>query len=54
MVSVTKDEFESYETVRKSGMVNMFDPMAREIAVLDKKTFIAIMRNYDYLKEKFE
>ena len=51
---VTKEDFEAYEGVRRAGMVNMFDPIAREIAVLDKKTFIAIMRNYDYLKEKFE
>ena len=34
---VTKEDFEAYEGVRRSGMVNMFDPMARELAGLDKK-----------------
>ena len=51
---VTKEDFEAYEGVRRSGMVNMFDPMARELAGLDKKTFINIMKDYDYLKQKFE
>ena len=51
---VTKEDFKAYEGVRRSGMVNMFDPMARELAGLDKRTFINIMKDYDYLKEKFE
>ena len=33
---VTKEDFEAYEGVRRSGMVNMFDPMA-ETAGLDKR-----------------
>ncbi len=51
---VTKEDFEAYEGVRRSNLVNMFDPMARELAGLDKKTFINIMKDYNYLKEKFE
>tara|TARA_R100000353_G_scaffold134600_1_gene95477 strand:+ start:617 stop:826 length:210 start_codon:yes stop_codon:yes gene_type:complete len=53
-MAVNREDFEAYEGVRRSGMVNMFDPMARELAGLDKKTFINIMKDYDYLKEKFE
>jgi hypothetical protein len=51
---VSKEDFEAYEGVRRSNLVNMFDPMARELAGLDKKTFINIMKDYEYLKEKFK
>jgi len=50
---VTKEDFEAYEGVRRAGMVNMFDPMARELAGLDKRTFIHIMKNYDDLREMY-
>ena len=50
---VTKEDFEAYEVVRRSGMVNMFDPMARELAGLDKRTFINIMKDYDNLREMY-
>tara|TARA_R100001082_G_scaffold31512_1_gene16072 strand:- start:1018 stop:1209 length:192 start_codon:yes stop_codon:yes gene_type:complete len=50
---VTKDEFLSYETVRRSGYYNMYDPMAIELSGLDGKTYLAIMDNYSELKDKY-
>lgn len=52
-IQVTSDDFESYESVRRNGSWNMFDPEARAATGLDKDTYIAIIRNYNELKEKY-
>ena len=51
---VTKEDFEAFEEVKQSNMVNMFHPDARMMSGLSKSKFIAIMKDYDYLKNKFE
>lgn len=51
--SILKHEFLSFEDVRQSGEYNMYDPMARISAGLDKETWITIMRNYELLKQKW-
>ena len=52
--NITKDEFDSFLSVQRSGLYNMFDPRAREETGLNKSTFLAIIKNYDELLDKFE
>ena len=46
---ITRDEFEEYEGVRQSGVVNMWDPRAEELAGLDRETYLAVMHFYGEL-----
>jgi len=51
---ITKTEFDSYESVRVSGVTNMFDTKTvSTYSGLDKNTIIAIMDSYSEIKEKF-
>ena len=57
---VTKEEFRAYETVRQSGVTNMFDVFAvvkyaKKFGnvVLSKPTIIDIMHNYSDMKKEF-
>ena len=52
-INITRDEFLDYETVRKSGIYNMFDPQARDLSGLSKDKYITIIRNYSELKEQY-
>ena len=52
-IQITKDEFLDYETVRRSGFYNMFDSQAREMTDLSKDKWIAIIKNYSELKDKY-
>ena len=48
-MEITKEDFEDYETIRYSGMTNMFD-VACVIELsndLTKEKIIDIMKNYD-------
>ena len=51
---VSREDFEAFEEVKQSNLVNMFHPDARIMSGLSKSKFIAIMKDYEYLKEKFE
>jgi len=49
---ITKEEFETYEAIRKSGTTNMFDVGVVEMLsgyTLDGKKILTIMKNYDNL-----
>jgi hypothetical protein len=52
-LNISEDDFRSYLEVQKSGFYNMFDPNAKELTRLDKDTYLAIMKNYSKLKEKY-
>lgn len=41
-----------YESVRSSGLFNMFDPKAQEKAGLTNEEFFFVMGNYDALKKE--
>ena len=52
-ITISKEQFESYVRVQKSGVTNMFD--VRNVTVLtglDKKQIMEIMSNYSEI-EKF-
>ena len=49
MISVTKKKFDKFESVRKSGLYNMFDPKAREMTNLTEPEWTTIIRDYDKL-----
>ena len=52
--TITKAQFRSYEAVRTSGKVNMFEiSNVQMLSGLDRETIITIMYNYEKLMEKF-
>jgi len=54
-VKITKEDFEDYESIRQSGLTNMFDinkVVALSKGLIAEKCF-KIMENYFELKEKF-
>ena len=52
---ITKEDFEAYEKVRKSGEFNMFDITGVSMrSGLNKEEIQEIMTNYNKFKEKFE
>jgi len=53
-MNVTKQQFQSYEDVRVSGVTNMFD--AKTVGIisgLDRATIIEIMKNYEELMQLY-
>ena len=53
-LEITKDQFESYVRVQKSGVTNMFDIRnVTALTGLDKNQCIAIMEQYGELEEKY-
>ena len=54
MKDITILEWQAYRDVQDSGLYNMYSPDAIRMSGLDKDTYIAIMKNYDALYEKFE
>lgn len=51
---ITKEQFEAYESVRQSGVTNMFDiKMVTLISGLTKDECLEIMKNYGKLKEEY-
>ena len=53
-MEITKDKWESYIWVQKSGLYNMFDPNARAMTELTKQEWVHIMGNYSELETKYE
>jgi len=52
-ITISKEQFESYVRVQKSGVTNMFDVRnVTALTGLDKKQIIEIMSNYSEI-EKF-
>jgi hypothetical protein len=53
ITEVTDDEFLAYETVRESGVTNMFDTrVVTELSGLTRQQILFIMENYSTLKER--
>ena len=52
--TISKEAFNRYLDVQKSGQFNMFDVRAREAADLTKEQFLIIIDNYDELTDKYE
>jgi len=50
-VSITKEKFDKFEEVRKSGKYNMYDKTARYETDLTEKEWLTIMKDYGKLKE---
>ena len=51
MIDITKEKFDEYVTVQRSGMFNMFDPQARAMTTLTKEEWVKIMQEYKKLDE---
>jgi len=51
---ITKEQFEAYESVRESGVTNMFMiSTVSDLSGLDKAVIKDIMIHYNFLSEKF-
>jgi len=51
---ITKEKFESYLSVQKSGVTNMFDAkMVSQLSGLNKNEIFDIMENYGKYNEEF-
>ena len=53
-MKATKEQFQAYTRVQKSGNYNMFSPDAILSTGLDKETYFDIIENYDEYTEKYE
>ena len=54
-MNITKEDFESYEAVRKSGVTNMFMiGTVSDLSGLDKTVIKHIMINYTALTAQFD
>jgi len=52
-MDITKDEFDTYEDIRKSGLTNMFDiKNVMNMSGMSKDKIISIMENYDNLTKR--
>lgn len=52
--NITEKQYEKYEKVRNSGITNMFAVgTVCNLSGLDKEIVLAIMKNYDYLMNKY-
>ena len=54
MKDITRDEWEAYRRVQKTGYYNMLEHEAVRSSGLDKDTYFDIVKNYDTYYEKFE
>jgi len=55
ILDITREQFEAYEEVRKSGETNMFDiQKVKKLSSLSQDTILDIMDNYSELVEKFK
>ena len=53
MENVTKEDWDAYLRVQKSGKYNMYDPKALMASGLDKSTYMTIIHNYEKLAEQY-
>ena len=54
-INITKEDFESYEAVRVSGITNMWAiNVVEKFTGLSKKQIMAIMENYEDYEKMFE
>ena len=51
---ISREQFESYEDCRESGITNMFDVRyVSELTGLDRSTILTIMKTYNELMKKY-
>ena len=53
MTKVTKEQFEAYVRVQKSGAYNMFDPRSQAATGLTRAIYLAVMEQYGKLMEQY-
>jgi hypothetical protein len=53
-MEITREQFEDFVEVQKSGLYNMFDQRARLQTDLTKEEWMSIMDNYDELEKTFK
>ena len=54
-ITISKEQFESYVRVQKSGVTNMFDlNNVKALTGLNKEQCLEIMSNYGELEEKYK
>lgn len=52
--AITKEMFMAYETVRRSGLTNMFMvPMVCNLSGLTRPEVLSIVKQYSQLKERY-
>ena len=55
MEKITREDFEAYVDVQKSGVTNMFDvKTVGALSGLEKEQIMTIMTNYGELKDKYD
>ena len=53
-MNITQDQFDSYESVRESGITNMFNvAVVSDYSGLNRQEIMTIMKNYSTLQEKY-
>ena len=53
-MNITQDQFDSYESVRESGITNMFNvSVVSDYSGLNRQDIMTIMKNYSTLQEKY-
>ena len=53
-MNITQDQFDSYESVRESGITNMFNvAVVSDYSGLNRQDIMTIMKNYSTLQEKY-
>jgi len=51
---ISKSDFIAYETIRQSGITNMFDIVfVSKISGLSKEKILSIMKHYNELRDKY-
>ena len=54
MMTITKDQFQAYEDVRSSGVINMYElGMVSSLSGIDTMTIIEIMNQYEELMKLY-
>lgn len=54
LADITKEQFQAYVRVQKSGATNMFAvSTVEDLSGLDKDTILAIIKNYSYLNDTY-
>ena len=52
---ISKEDYEAYESVRQSGVTNMFDVRTvMQLSGLDRQKIMAIMKNYTEARKVYE
>jgi hypothetical protein len=51
--NVSKDEFERFVKVQKSGVINMVSSQVQDLADISEEAHLSIMSNYKELEKKY-